>query len=80
MFYKKHIMSHSMNHCARRYVAVIIHVKTMASPMFAIYDKWVSVHGAMQDMMVYGEIGIEGWQADKYFENHTFKLILRAPG
>ena len=80
MFYKKHVILHMIDRCTRWYAAVIILSKDSAAIIAAIHDTWVSIHGAMQELIVDGEKAIESWQADKYFENHIIKVIRRAPG
>ena len=79
MFYSKNIILHMLDRCAGWYADKTVPGKDMASIIAAIHDKCVSIHRAMQELIVDGEKPIESWQANTYFGNHTTKVIHRAP-
>jgi len=55
--------------------------KTTQSLIDAIYEMWISIHGAPQEFLMDGEAGIAmSKNAKQFFDHHTTKLTFRATG
>ena len=79
-FHGNYILLHMVYRCRKWHAAVEIPDSTMGSTIVAVQAIRVHLHEIMDELIVDGTVAVESWQANEYFDNHTTKPIVCAPG